>query len=198
MAATSGTENLALVRSSVEDRLFAEPYCFDFVQAVRLLRQFYPHRSCVGLFESPGERSSSIQCSCFANVSRKSTARAKRARGRGPGDAGQFHGDHRAAWSAAAVLHRTRRRPAEGERRDSPRLPGYFSSPDHLACSIALGRSIGFRWDLSRTRRTIFLSICWISSASVRQACRIASEYRISRCCFMPVCWPSSLEAPRD
>lgn len=54
MAAKSGTENLALARSSIEDRLFAEPYCFDFVQAVRLLRHFYPHRSCVGLFESPG------------------------------------------------------------------------------------------------------------------------------------------------
>lgn len=53
MAATSGTENLALVRSSVEDRLSAEPYCFDFVQAVRLLRHFYPNRSNVGLFESP-------------------------------------------------------------------------------------------------------------------------------------------------
>ena len=53
MAAASGTENLALTRHSVEDRLFAEPYCFEFVQAVRLLRQFYPHRAGVGLFRDP-------------------------------------------------------------------------------------------------------------------------------------------------
>jgi type VI secretion system protein ImpH len=53
MAAASGTENLALVRSSVEDRLFAEPYSFEFVQAVRLLQQFYPNRNPVGLFTSP-------------------------------------------------------------------------------------------------------------------------------------------------
>ena len=50
MAAASGTENLALtlVRSRTEDRLFAEPYCFEFVQAVRLLRLFYTQRGGVG------------------------------------------------------------------------------------------------------------------------------------------------------
>jgi type VI secretion system protein ImpH len=53
MAAASGTENLALVRSRTEDRLFAEPYCFEFVQAVRLLRLFYPYRGGVGLFRLP-------------------------------------------------------------------------------------------------------------------------------------------------
>jgi type VI secretion system protein ImpH len=53
MASTGGSENLALTRASVEERLFAEPYCFEFVQAVRLLRRFYPNRSGVGLFKSP-------------------------------------------------------------------------------------------------------------------------------------------------
>ncbi len=53
MATASGTENLALVRSSTEHRLFAEPYCFEFMQAVRLLQLFYPHRSGVGLFRAP-------------------------------------------------------------------------------------------------------------------------------------------------
>jgi type VI secretion system protein ImpH len=54
MAAAIGTENLAVVRTrSVEDRLFAEPYSFEFVQAVRLLQTFYPNRSPVGLFSSP-------------------------------------------------------------------------------------------------------------------------------------------------
>jgi type VI secretion system protein ImpH len=37
----------------VENRLFAEPFSFEFVQAVRLLQQFYPNRSPVGLFTSP-------------------------------------------------------------------------------------------------------------------------------------------------
>ena len=53
MAAAIGTENLAVVRSCVEDRLFAEPYSFEFVQAVRLLQMFYPNRNPVGLFGSP-------------------------------------------------------------------------------------------------------------------------------------------------
>ncbi len=53
MAAASGTENLAVVRSNTESRLFAEPYCFEFAQAVRLLRLFYPHRGGVGLFRPP-------------------------------------------------------------------------------------------------------------------------------------------------
>lgn len=53
MATESGPENLALVPRGTEHRLFAEPYCFEFLQAVRLLRQFYPHRQGVGLFRAP-------------------------------------------------------------------------------------------------------------------------------------------------
>ncbi len=53
MATTSGPENLALTRHNLEDRLFAEPYCFEFFQAVRLLRRFYPNRAGVGLKQSP-------------------------------------------------------------------------------------------------------------------------------------------------
>ncbi len=53
MAATRGTEDSSLAPSKVEARLFAEPYCFEFVQAVRLLRHFYPNRSEVGLFQAP-------------------------------------------------------------------------------------------------------------------------------------------------
>ena len=53
MAAAIGTENLAVVRSNVEDRLFSEPYSFEFVQAVRLFELFYPNRNPVGLFNPP-------------------------------------------------------------------------------------------------------------------------------------------------
>ncbi len=53
MAAEGGTEDSAVVRHSIEDRLFAEPYCFEFVQAVRLLRRLYPNRSGVGFFQPP-------------------------------------------------------------------------------------------------------------------------------------------------
>jgi type VI secretion system protein ImpH len=53
MATASGTENLALVPRGTEHRLFAEPYCFEFFQAVRLLRLFYPYRQGVGLFRPP-------------------------------------------------------------------------------------------------------------------------------------------------
>ncbi len=53
MAATSGSETPVVALSRTEKRLFAEPFCFEFVQVVRLLRMFYPHRSGVGLFRSP-------------------------------------------------------------------------------------------------------------------------------------------------
>ncbi len=54
MASSGGSENLALTPSGrLEARLFAEPYRFDFFQAVRLLRGFYPDRTQVGLQQSP-------------------------------------------------------------------------------------------------------------------------------------------------
>jgi type VI secretion system protein ImpH len=53
MATTSGPENTAVARRSVEDRLFAEPYCFEFFQAVRLMQMFFPNRQRVGFFQSP-------------------------------------------------------------------------------------------------------------------------------------------------
>ena len=37
----------------LQDRLFAEPYSFEFFQAVRLLRRFYPDRNAVGQNQSP-------------------------------------------------------------------------------------------------------------------------------------------------
>ena len=54
MASSGGPENLALKRRPrLEDRLFAEPYCFEFFQAVRLLRRFYPNQNNVGLQQPP-------------------------------------------------------------------------------------------------------------------------------------------------
>jgi type VI secretion system protein ImpH len=53
MASQSGSENLAVTRRGVEDRLFAEPYCFEFFQAVRLMQIFFPNRQRVGYFQSP-------------------------------------------------------------------------------------------------------------------------------------------------
>ena len=51
MASSGGSENLAVRR--LENRLFAEPYSFEFFQAVRLLRRFYPARNNVGLQQPP-------------------------------------------------------------------------------------------------------------------------------------------------
>ncbi|MGH9581615.1 MAG: type VI secretion system baseplate subunit TssG [Bryobacteraceae bacterium] len=54
MAAASGTEDLAVIRrTGLDGRLFDEPYRFEFAQAVRLLRQYAPHRAGVGLFQPP-------------------------------------------------------------------------------------------------------------------------------------------------
>jgi type VI secretion system protein ImpH len=53
METASGPENLAVARRGVEDRLFAEPYSFEFFQAVRLLQLFYPNRANVGFFQAP-------------------------------------------------------------------------------------------------------------------------------------------------
>jgi type VI secretion system protein ImpH len=46
-------ENTALI-SDIERRLFDEPYAFEFVQAVRILRLLTPNRADVGFFGSPG------------------------------------------------------------------------------------------------------------------------------------------------
>lgn len=53
MATTGGPENTAVTRRGVEERLFAEPYCFEFFQAVRLMQIFFPDRQRVGLFQLP-------------------------------------------------------------------------------------------------------------------------------------------------
>jgi type VI secretion system protein ImpH len=53
MASQGGSENLAVTRRGVEDRLFAEPYCFEFFQAVRLMQIFFPNGQRVGYFQSP-------------------------------------------------------------------------------------------------------------------------------------------------
>jgi len=54
MASSGGPENLALkTQRKLEDRLFAEPYSFEFFQAVRLLRRFYPERNNVGQPQPP-------------------------------------------------------------------------------------------------------------------------------------------------
>ena len=55
MATTSRPEDLALARFGLEKRLFDEPYCFEFFQAVRLLRRFYPNREGVGQKKSPAD-----------------------------------------------------------------------------------------------------------------------------------------------
>jgi type VI secretion system protein ImpH len=54
MASSGGPEDLALIRRQrLQDRLFAEPYSFEFFQAVRLLRRFYPNQNNVGLQQPP-------------------------------------------------------------------------------------------------------------------------------------------------
>lgn len=53
MASPSGRTDTALMRRTVEERLFAEPFSFEFVQAVRLMQTFYKQRSDVGLFQLP-------------------------------------------------------------------------------------------------------------------------------------------------
>jgi type VI secretion system protein ImpH len=53
MATASGTTDTSVTRRPVEERLFAEPYSFEFVQAVRLMGLFYKNRSGVGLFQPP-------------------------------------------------------------------------------------------------------------------------------------------------
>ena len=54
MASSGGSENPPLkLRQRLEDRLFAEPFSFEFFQAVRLLRRFYPNQNNVGLQQPP-------------------------------------------------------------------------------------------------------------------------------------------------
>ena len=54
MASSSGSENPPVESlRKLQDRLFAEPYNFEFFQAVRLLRRFYPEQNNVGLQQPP-------------------------------------------------------------------------------------------------------------------------------------------------
>ena len=53
MASKSGSKDPFVSTSRVEEQLFSEPYSFEFVQAVRLLCDFYPMRAVVGHFEHP-------------------------------------------------------------------------------------------------------------------------------------------------
>jgi type VI secretion system protein ImpH len=50
---TAGRESHSAVTSSVEDQLFAEPYRFEFAQAIRLMQLFSRGRSEVGSFAPP-------------------------------------------------------------------------------------------------------------------------------------------------
>jgi type VI secretion system protein ImpH len=53
MAATSRAENSDVALEKVRERLFTEPYSFDFFQAVRLLGWMQPDRSRVGRYSHP-------------------------------------------------------------------------------------------------------------------------------------------------
>ena len=53
MAPPFGTEDPTLALAEVRDRLFSEPWGFDFFQAVRLLERVQPDRSAVGRYAHP-------------------------------------------------------------------------------------------------------------------------------------------------
>ena len=53
MAPASGTENPNVALEKVHDRLFSEPYSFDFFQAVRVLGWLHPERTPVGRYSHP-------------------------------------------------------------------------------------------------------------------------------------------------
>jgi type VI secretion system protein ImpH len=52
MGAASGTQSASIVAKHLEERLWREPYAFEFFQAVRLLENLFPSRSQVGQFPS--------------------------------------------------------------------------------------------------------------------------------------------------
>ncbi|MBL8294643.1 MAG: type VI secretion system baseplate subunit TssG [Bryobacterales bacterium] len=53
MAPPFGTEDPTVALAEVHDRLFKEPWTFDFFQAVRLLERLQPERSAVGRYAHP-------------------------------------------------------------------------------------------------------------------------------------------------
>ncbi len=55
MAATVRTESIDVARSPLGERLRADPWAFNFFQAVRLLRRFQPDRAPVGAFARPSD-----------------------------------------------------------------------------------------------------------------------------------------------
>jgi type VI secretion system protein ImpH len=55
MASPIRTENTDVALEEVRKKLFAEPYTFDFFQAVRLLERLSPERSPIGRYANPQE-----------------------------------------------------------------------------------------------------------------------------------------------
>ena len=55
MATEIGSENPPVALAKIRDRLFDEPWCFQFFQAVRLLERMQPGRSPVGRYANPGD-----------------------------------------------------------------------------------------------------------------------------------------------
>ncbi len=55
MGATGRTSDSDLDRATVEQRLYDEPYCFHFFQAVRLLHLIFPNSEPVGRFARPSQ-----------------------------------------------------------------------------------------------------------------------------------------------
>ncbi len=53
MATASRTSDFDLAATTVEERLYEEPFCYRFFQAVRLLQRFAPNRAPVGRFVKP-------------------------------------------------------------------------------------------------------------------------------------------------
>jgi len=55
MATASGTEDIDVARWPIAEMLDAEPFRFEFFQAVRLLSRMYPGRAIAGRFNNPSE-----------------------------------------------------------------------------------------------------------------------------------------------
>lgn len=53
MATAGGTRDPTVARKSLEVRLFGEPFCFEFFQAVRVLERLFPDRRPIGRFHHP-------------------------------------------------------------------------------------------------------------------------------------------------
>ena len=137
---TVGTAASAAFEATFHE-LLAEPWAFEFFQAVRLLEARAPDRAPVGEFADP--RAEVVRFRTATSMafpaSEIAALDAARGRGRPTGDDGELHGADGAAGDAPAGVHRVSGRARASRRSCHEGFPRHVRSPRAVAVLQRVG-----------------------------------------------------------